>query len=168
MPWTPSANNQTEIVAEIVREHFLVRIGFSTSLYLSSRGDITFDSQAYTGANMELELIVGGRGGTLSFYDENFAVIGSLISEGAAGIPVDVWALYGDAPFAAADDDLIFSGELDDWGMNDAGISIRLTEPEEIFVPNITINQANGFNHLPIPGTRFNTPNGVIVLGEAK
>ena len=166
MARTLSTNNTTEISNTVLREHFIVKFDFSTPIYVATRGNITFDSQAYTGAIMDVKIDLDGRGGSINIYDANFSIVDDLLSEGSAGIGVQVWMLYGDASWTASDDDEIFNGELGRWAMNDAQITLQLVEPEEVYMPNIRINQANGFNHLPIPGTRFNTPNGVVVLGE--
>ena len=85
MPWTLSSNNSTESQKTIVREHFLVKLSFSTPVYLSSRQDITFDSQAYTGADMRLELDLDGSRGSLQFLDEDFSDAGKFIAQGTAG-----------------------------------------------------------------------------------
>ena len=83
------------------------------------------------------------------------------------GKTCQVWALYGDAPFIASDDDELFSGELGQWALNDDQLVVQLVEANvSKWLPDITINVDNGFNHLPKPGTRIMGPDGIIELGK--
>lgn len=165
MSRTLSSNNATESQNTIVREHFLVLLDFSTPVRLSSRETITFESNSYTGASMELELSLDGAGGRLTFFDESFNVVSSFVSEGSDGVACRVFALYGDPTFSASDDDEIFNGELGAWAQADDVITVNLETPEEKWLPDIVINAENGFNHLPKPGTRIQTADGVVILG---
>lgn len=162
-----TSSNSTESQASIVREHFLVLLDFSSPVRLSSREAIpSFDGNSYVSADMQLELSLDGARGRLTFLDNDFSKVPDFISEGSAGISCSIWALYGDAPFSASDDDVLFVGELGAWGMADNFITVNLETPEAKWLPDIKINVENGFNHLPKVGTQIKTEDGIIVLGN--
>lgn len=163
---SPSVNNAGEAAKRIVREHFLVELDFATPLRLSSREDLTFDSTLYTGVDMQLALALDGSGGSLAILDDQLSYVAKFINEGTVGVTVNVWMLYGDPSWSASDDDVYFHGELGAWSQSpDGWINVSLEEPSEKWLPDIRITQSNGFNHLPVKGTRIQTKNGVIELG---
>lgn len=69
MPRSLTSKNTAEIAKKIIREHFLVYLGFSTPIRLSSRGSLEFDGNWYAGANMELQLALDGSGGNLALFN---------------------------------------------------------------------------------------------------
>lgn len=160
---TLSTQNQNASQARIIREQFIVDLGFSTPQRLSSRETLTWNSNSYTGADMRGSSIdLDGKSGALRIHDEDYALVPYFISEGTAGITVTVRQLYGESPYGLSDADVLFTGELGAWVENDNVISVRMIEPQVLYFPNIYINAENGFNHLPPKGTRFSTPDGII------
>lgn len=159
-----TTHNTTEIATTVVRDHFLVELAFSTPIRLSSRDTVTFDSNSYQGVMMSLSLNLDGRGGRISFLDENFTHISSFISE-RSGITAKVWALYGSpTDWTSGDENILYEGEIGRPTMKDATISFPLVAPQSKYICDVLINEQNGFNHLPPAGTKFQTANGIIVL----
>ena len=163
-----STQNTGEIDNTVVKEHFLVELGFSTPVRLSSRDTVTFDGNTYTGVAMNLSLKMDGSGGQLSFLDENFTYISNFMSE-RAGVTCKVWALYGaTSDWSAGDEDLLYEGEIGRTAMRDTSISFPLVNPQSKYICDILVTEENGFNHLPPDGIRFETGNGIIVLERSK
>lgn len=166
MPWTPGSKNQTEIAKNITRPQWLVYMGYSTPIRLTTRDTIAeggIDSNVWLGADMKVDLSLDGLSGRLQIYDEDWSIITTMLAEGTAGIPVQVYMLYGDG-YSGGDEDLRFAGELGQARERDGVIDVALVQPESRWAPNIYINAENGFNHLPPDGTEISTHDGVIVL----
>lgn len=166
MARTLSTNNQGEVGNTVVDELFLVEIGFTTPVRISSRQNITYNSQTFTGVNdFSMSISTDGMSGRVSFFDESFAVTPDLISEGTGGISVTVRAVYGrGTTFAAADADTYFVGELGRCTLQNDKLTLLLVPPAAKFLPAVLIDDENGFSHLPPEGTKISTPNGIIVL----
>jgi len=165
---TLTAHNASAITQTVIREHFLVFLNFTVPIRLSSRATVSFDGYTWTGANMELALDMDGMSGSIKFLNESFQWFDEFRDQGSAGILARVWMLYGEtSTWDAVDDDFLFEGECGDWAQTDEFLIMSLEQPEAKFMPDIRISVANGFNHLPKPGTRFTTINGVIELGNS-
>lgn len=162
MPKDLSTHNDTEIALNTTRPHFLFQIDFTPVLRLSSRSTVTFDLNSYTGAHITgLEYSHSGDRGSFTLFDEDSSYVGEFVSEGASGVAVQVWVLYGDPPWSAGEEDLVLSGELGPSREKDGFISVAVLPAEFRFAPNIYYTQENGLNHLPPHGTRVTTRDGI-------
>lgn len=156
---TYSANTEALLDDDITRPLFIFEIGFSTAMRLSSRETVSWDGDSYVAAGIRFS------GDRFRLFNEANTHSAAFLAQGTAGISCKVWQLYGEPPFAAADADLIFSGELGAASMPaDAKyIEARLIEAPVLFAPRL-YPVAPAFNHIPPDGTEFTTPNGVFVI----
>lgn len=155
---TFSANTESEITKAITRPLYLIEIGFSTPLRLSSRGAVSYDGDSYDAARIELSL----RSSRLRIFNAGLLYSAQFISEKTAGVTCKIWQLYGEAPFSAGDADLVFDGELGRAGVGE-WVDVDLLEQPVIFAPRLYAT-APTFNHIPPDGFEIATPYGVYKL----
>lgn len=163
MPKSLTTHNAGEITNNVTRPQYLVTLSFTTPIRRGTRGTLTFDSNSYTGADMQVAFSADGLSAQLKIFDEGYTISDALIAEGAAGIAVEILALYGDS-YSPGDEDVVFSGELGKSALRNGTVELDLVQPESRFAPNIYISVNNGFNHLPPDGTELYTPDGVFIL----
>jgi len=160
-----STVNANEADNTWIKEGFLVEFGFSTTIRYSSRQAVTWNGNAYTLMDMMLSLKTDGSGGALVIKDNDYALTDIAAAQGTAGKSAIVRLLYGeDTTPAAGDADIFFEGEIGPAACRHDVWTMKLIESEAKFMPDILINEANGFNHIPPDGTEISTPNGIIVL----
>lgn len=157
----PSTTAATE--EQTTQPYFLVMLGFDTPVRLCSRDDLSWGGYAWTSAEFELRL---ANQPELEVFNE-IAELGQVVlTEKTAGRAVQVYHGYGNDT-RHPNPRLILSGEMGKARIVQGGrivsIPIRrsapLKTPRQFCVPPY-------FNHLPVPGTRFETPNGVVILEE--
>lgn len=165
---TLGASLLTELGLTVTRPGYLVEIAFSTPLRLSTMGDVTFNSQAWSAADVQVRGLSadgqGGQGGSLLFgntWDDYGALV---LNEGIADRAIQVWACYAGAP---GDSVQIFDGVGDDADWDDAGrLTIRLAQSavRSAFWPRTRINAAAGFNHLIPAGSKITVAGQTYIL----
>ena len=169
MSRTLSSNNSTESQQILVKDRFVVQIGYATPKRYCSQQQITWNSNTWVHMSMRLTLNMDGSGGMLVIEDDDFGFTTTAISEKFAGISCDIWAVYGTGTTPAVGDaDYIFSGELGPGVLNSDVWTIPLVQPQAKYMPDIIINESSGFNHIPPDGTEISTPNGIIVLRRSE
>lgn len=165
MARTLSGENQTGIVQSTTRELWLMEIGFSTPLRLSSRGTVTYNSNSYVGVSgLDVTLALDALSGVVRFRDTDQTYSQIAYSEGLVGQSVQLGVYYGeDAALGLADLDVMFVGETGGGSVRAGQLQIDLQQAQDIYTPRNYITAAD-FSHLPPDGTKIETTNGVIVL----
>lgn len=159
MARTLSTQNSSEVTKPLTRPLYLVEILFTTPLRLSSRETLTYDSDTYTAAKLEVSLQPPNA--SLSLYNDGLAYGSQFISAGP-GAEITIYEIYGEAPFSPGDADIFYHGETSSTEIGEfIEIQLRPTRPQ--FTPRY-IASDEIFSHLPPDGTRLETPNGVFVL----
>ncbi len=158
---TLSSNNQANSALRGTAPLYLAALGFSTTLRLSSRGDVRWNGNDYSRALLTVNL-GGEEGSSMRFFDTGFAYSAIFKAQGTDGISVTVYQLFGPGPFASGDADIYFSGVL---GPAEIGefIEVQLLDSEPSYTPKIRAT-SDIFTHLPAAGTELVTRAGTFVL----
>jgi len=152
-----SASNAQELSLNVTRPAYLVKLELATPLLFSSRETITYIGDTYTAATVRVDL----SGTKISLYNESLAYTAAFLA-GVSGTRATVYLLYGDAPFAAGDADMVFQGEIGAVAIGES-IEIRLRPAPVRRLPRLYVTPPT-FNHLPPDGLQIRTPSGVFTL----
>jgi hypothetical protein len=155
------ATYKAALADPITAPYYLVKLGFDTPSRLSSRGQISWNSQTWLKAGLEVRLSAEP---TIVIYNEGTTIGATLLAQGTAGRTVTIYQGYANDS-AHPSPEAIFVGQM---GAATIGeyVEIRCKRfgpkrtPRHYHVPPT-------FNHLPKSGTRIETPNGVVII-EAK
>lgn len=161
-----------ELSLTVTRPGYLIRLGFSTDLYLSTMGDISWDGHSWTGTDVKVSgLGQDGKGsnqGTLELGNTDNAFGALVLNEGTSDVPVQIWACYAGAT-AAGDPAQVFDGVADGAEVGTSKVSLTLVEQgnKTLYSPRLFINKASGFNFLQPVGTKISV-NGEVFILERK
>lgn len=152
-----SANTAVEVVSAVTRPLYLVELRLATPLRLSTREQVTWRGETWTAAGLRVDL----SGRKLSLLNDGLAYTDDFLA-GVSGKAVTIYLLYGDAPFADADGEEVFSGEIGAVGIGER-IEIRLRPAPARRLPRLYVTPPT-FRHLPPDGLQILTPSGVFTL----
>lgn len=169
---TLSAALLTELGLSVTRPGFLVSLGFSTTLYLSTMGFIAWNGQSWAVANIRISGISQDGSGVaraqidLGNTDNAYGAL--VLNEGASEIPVSVWACYAGAT-AAGDPVQVFSGVTDGADIDERSVKLAVVSQSNstLFSPRVFVNRAAGFNFLQPVGTKIFANGQTFVLERA-
>jgi hypothetical protein len=155
---TLSSATETAVTSAITSPVFLIELGWSPTLYLSSRGDVTWDGTDYTGGNVEVKkLSQSGNGnvtGELEFLNLNNTYSSLILNQGARDISVDIWVADASA-LSASDPVKVFSGTMDGAKIGDRCLVSITSESEWLAVSPRIFCSPPVFNFMPSDGTRI-------------
>ena len=169
---TLSTAMAVELGLTVTRPGYLVRLGYSTTLYLSTLGDVSWDGQAWIAKDMKVSSVsqsgAGSNTGALEVGNTDDAFGALVLNEGASEIPVTVWAVYAGAT-ATDDPVMVFNGVTDGADISTSRVSFSLVPQrnDTLYSPRVFINKAAGFNFLQPAGTRIAFGNETFVLERA-
>lgn len=151
-----------QVASTITTPAWLVEIAFSMPLRLSSRGDQSWDGQAWTGGRLGKVALSESSGG-LEIINTDLAAGALAMNEGVADRPVKVWAFYGDNP---TDVIAVFDGVGDgvEVGPDRIRITLQAENRRALFSPRRFIGPSAGFNRLIPAGTRISWGGQTITL----
>ncbi len=152
-----SSSNAAELSLSVTRPCYLVEFGFATTLRLSSRETVTFKGNTFTAATMRVDQ----SGSRISLYNDSLSYTSTFLA-GVSGKACTVWLCYGETPFADADGDIVFEGEVGAVGIGER-IEIKLRPAPVRRLPRLYVTPPT-FNHLPPDGLQILTPSGVFTL----
>lgn len=140
---------------------YLIEIGFTPALRLSTRGDVTWGGTLWSGGEAitvgSLEADGSGRQpGTIQVGNLDDYVGTLVLSQGVADRPVKVWKADGTA-LDVADPVLVFDGVVERADVDTARVSFSLAGAgtRSAFAPRRVIGPASGFNFLMPAGTKI-------------
>lgn len=169
---TLSTPTSTATQSTITTPAYLVEIGFSSVVRLSSRGDQSWDGQTWTGGRLGKVsgLNWDGKGqqsGALDIINADLAYSALVLGEGVADRAVRIWKFYGDNP-AAGDPVAVFDGVMDeaDIGADRVRITLVSANARTLFSPRRFIGPATGFNHLSPAGRKITWGGQTIILNR--
>ncbi len=155
-----SANNDAGIVLAITKPIYLLKMGFTTELRISSRETMTFDGDSYVGVpNMKVTL---SQNPVVRWMNVNLTYGTVLIDQGI-GQDVILYVLYGTPPFNSGDEDVYHSGIIGSGEINSEYVEIVLLPNEPVMSPIFRATDGI-FKHLPPDGTEILTQSGLQVL----
>lgn len=166
-------STSTGVAAAVTLPGYLIEIGFTTPLRISTRGTLTWDSKSWAAADARVSgLSADGSASSLNGaldignFDTNIGGLGSgmgvlVLAEGVAGRACSIWAYYGDTAPAAGDPVKVFSGVCDAADIpSDGPVRITLAQSggRTLYCPRTYLTADSGFSYLPTPGqlVRFN------------
>ena len=151
---TPTTN---ALAGQLTQPGYLVYIGWAAPIRLSSRADLTWNGDPYTGFGV----VPGGlewrgsaeQGGTLKLDNSSGAYSVMALGEGVADVPIKVW-IYDEAATATADPVAVFDGVGDSCDIMPDALTIRVTSKRSrsLYAPRTYITQDNGFSIVPPEG----------------
>ena len=140
---------------------YLIEIGFTPPLRLSTRGDVTWAGNLWSGGET---IVVGSLDADGSGRQSGAVQIGNLddymgalvLSQGVADRPMKVWKADG-AALDAADPVLVFDGVVEGADVDTSRVSLSLagSGTRSAFAPRRVIGAASGFNFLLPAGTKI-------------
>lgn len=166
---TLSGTLATELGLTVTRPGYLVEIGFSTVLRLSTIGDVSFGGYAWSAADVKISGLSrneqGGGGGQLSIGNADLDYGALVLNEGTADRSVRIWSVWAGAPGDAL---LEFDGIGDDAEIA-ARVTIRLLQDARRYAysPRRFIGPATGFATLLPAGTKIAIGQQTYILERA-
>lgn len=154
---TLSAPLLAELGLTITRPGYLIEIGYSSTLYLSTLGDVSYAAKTWLASDAKVSgLSQDGSGGakasiTLGNTDNAFGAV--VLTEGASDIPVTIYACYAGAPSDAVQ---VFCGVADGAEISPDKVTMGLVAQgnKTLYCPRVFIS-APVFNFLQPEGTRI-------------
>jgi hypothetical protein len=156
---TLTAELLAELGASVTRPGYLVQLGYSATLYLSTMGDISHADQAWSGADVKLSgLSTNGAGSnkaTLALGNTDGAYGALVLNEGASDIEAIVWACYAGAT-ATGDVVQVFAGVVDGADISAQTVTLQLAAQRNktLYCPRVFIAKPT-FNFLQPAGTKI-------------
>jgi hypothetical protein len=156
---TLAGSTNSGVTATVTLPGYLIQIAFATTLRLSTRGTLTWNSQTWTAADVRLSGLSvdssrSSLNGELAIGNADLAIGAQVLSEGVSGRAVIVWAFYGESP-ALADPVKVFEGVANEAAIPEVGpvrISLQQASGTTLFCPRTYLTAANGFSFLPTEG----------------
>ena len=140
---------------------YLIEIGFTPALRLSTRGDVAWNALAWSGGEAiavgSLDADGSGRqSGTIQIGNLDDYVGTLVLAQGVADRPVRVWKADGMA-LDVADPALVFDGVIQGADVDTSRVSLSLagSGTRSAFAPRRVIGAASGFNFLLPAGTKI-------------
>lgn len=162
----------TELGLSVTRPGFLVQLGFSTTLRLSTMGDISWGGYTWAASDARINGLgqdgSAGNTGNLVLGNTDLAFGALVLNEGASDVPCAIWACYAGAT-AGGDPVQVFSGVTDGANIDANRVSLALVAQAvtTLYAPRVFINKAAGFNYLAPAGTKVVVGNETFVLDRA-
>ena len=167
---TLSPYNQAEVAKRGTKNRIIAYLDISTGLYLSSTGTVDYDGNTYFETFLDFTRIVPNDYGSqsasirLGNFDGSLGTL--LLGEDITDQAAQIYLLYGDGPWSAADGILIFDGIMEGVNTIDSVVTINLGRIGSgmLGVPNIYYEHQN---ILP-SGTKINVQNSTITLNNSR
>lgn len=157
-----SGTTGTEIAKAITRPILLIELGFSSTLRYSSAGALTWNSLSWSSGAFRLSM-PGSGSWSVDLFNATYAVGQTVLAQGTAGKTARVYQLYGAGPYADADGEQLFEGEMGEAVISGTTVRIALKKRPPQRTPRLLATPPV-FNFLPAPGTVVRTAAGETVL----
>ena len=112
-----NARISAEIQATVTSPTYLVELGFSTLLRLSTGATVTWNGATWMAADLQVAGITERSGGVLEaelvFGNAENEISAIVLGEGVRERPVTIWLIYGEAPYDPDDAVQLFAGVVD-------------------------------------------------------
>lgn len=149
-----------ELALSVTRPGYLVELGYSTTLRLSTLGTLTWDGNTWAGYDVAVQRISRNGSGfgaaSLAIGNTDGAIGAVVLNQGAADIACRIWAVYAGAT-ATGDAVQVFGGVTDGCEISADRVTFTLAAQGNatLHAPRVFINQLNGFNWVKPAGTVF-------------
>lgn len=126
---------ETEIVKTVTSPTYLIYLGTDVPFYYSSRGDVNWGGQVWSGAGVEVRNISSRPGGSqsaeLRFPNHDKSLSAVVLNERVVNKACQIWKFYGSG-FADTDGLLVFNGIMDEVPEIGEYVTIR-AQSESVF-----------------------------------
>jgi hypothetical protein len=166
-----SAALLTELGLSVTRPGYLIELGYSSTLRLSTMGDISWGGHAWSAADAKVSGIgqdgSGANTGTLQLGNIDDAFGSLVLNEGASDIAVAIHACYAGAT-AFGDPVQIFEGVTNGAEIDSRKVTLQLVAQgnRTLYSPRVFVNKAAGFNFLQPAGTKIFANGETFVLSR--
>ena len=161
----------TELGLSVTRPGYLVQLGYSSTLHLSTMGDISWAGNTWSGADVKLAGIgqdgSGANTGTLTLGNTDNGFGALILNEGASDIAVTVYACYAGAT-ASGDPVQVFAGVTNGASIDEQVVLALVAQASStLYSPRVFVNKAAGFNFLQPAGSKIFANGETFVLERA-
>ena len=160
----------TAIEADGTAPRYLVQLSYDPVIYLSTRETVTWNGQSWTGATgVEVTSLNTGDGGSktasISLPNHDSAYGALVLGDGIRDIAVNIYQLYGNAPFAIDDAVHLFAGEIESVPSIDdyVEMSLKSSGASVAYTPRVRLAAFIG-DDMPVPGTRIQWNGDTLIL----
>lgn len=167
---TPGQEAATQ--APVTTPGYLVEIGFSSPIRLSTRGDQSWNGQTWSGGRLgKVSGIAsdgkGGQKARIELINTDLAYSALVLADGVAERPCRIWTFYGDNPDDAT---LVMDGVLDgaDIKADMVGVDVIGETIKTATFPRRFIGKGTGFNRLRPAGTKVTWGGQTYILERSK
>ncbi len=146
-----------ELALSVTRPGYLIELGYSTTLRLSTMGDISYGSYNWAAADAKLSGIgADGKGSNtarLALGNTDGAYGALVLNEGAADIACTIYACYAGAPTDAVQ---LFAGVTDGADISEHTVTLTLSAQRNktLYCPRVFISKPT-FNYLQPAGSKI-------------
>ena len=169
---TLTTAQETATQAPVTAPGYLVEIGFSSPIRLSTRGDQSWDGQAWTGGRLgKVSGIAsdgkGGQKARIELINTDLAYSALVLADGVAERTCRIWTFYGDNPDDAT---LVLDGVLDSADIRPDIVSVDVIGEaiKTATFPRRFIGRGTGFNQLRPAGTKITWGGQTYILERKK
>lgn len=156
-----SAALTTEINKAITAPVFLIQIDFSSSVYYSTRNDVTWNSQTWIDVGVAVQRIsldsINGRSARVAFQNADNAASTLILAQGIRDTRIQIWQAYGASDTIPLDQATqIFDGYLaESPRISTEVVIVAYALPEQVLQsPRFRIAEPI-CKHLPLPGKKI-------------
>ena len=147
-----------ELGLTVTRPGYLIELGYSTTLRLSTMGAVSWGGNVWAAADVRVSGV--GQNGSasnsaslqLGNTDDGFGAL--ILNEGASEIAAKIWVCYAGA---TGDPVQVFDGVTDGAEIDSNKVTLALMAQGNatLYSPRTFINKASGFNYLQPAGTKI-------------
>lgn len=165
---------QSELVNDFTKPVYLLTLGFSPVIYLSTGPDIIFNTNTYVGSLITLSSFTwtpeGGQTGDIIFLNDENSIATALILGGSiADVTVEIYQTYMLAAGGNTTPIKVVGGVLDASTITPSQVIVRVvsSRSKSEYLPRRYYTKNEGFNFLPTDGQLI-TWNGENFILEAE
>jgi len=138
---------------------YLVQIDFPVPYRGSTRGDLTYNGQVWIAANVKITGIsfnaAADQRGTLAFFDADGALTALLQHHGIADRRITIYAFDAGAIDHPVGVFVGAGSKVSGDDMGNVTIEMASLTGRMVTLPRLFITPENGFNHVPVAGTKY-------------
>lgn len=167
MTRTTTPATDAELAKSGTQQHFILSLGFSTTIHVASRGPLSWNGNTYQAIFFQLSGISSNDYGLdsaiirLGNFDNALSDV--IFSEGLDGKSAELRMLYGDGPWAVDDPIPLLIGEMDRVLNIDEFVDLQIIRPNAntFFTPSVYYEHQN---ILPA-GSKVTLRNKTVTIG---
>lgn len=147
----------------------LIMLGFDAPIYASDGVALAFDGHAWLASDIEAVGLTD-KDGKIRLPNHDLSASALVLGQGVSGRAVEVWELYGTAPFSADSGRLLFAGVMDSVPVigDFVEITVKSSGDGTSRAPRLPLSLWFGSDGLLAPGTTVAWDGHSITLGAQR